>query len=373
MIEQAWNGVLEILSLFVIPDWGALIALMPLGIFTLVVVVLLVQVRRLTSAPPARRGKRRMAPRTPEGIHMPGPSWAPIFAAIGTGLLMWGLVVGGPTIILGVIGLSIGLLYWLRESMRLYERDTEPSERQLPAIIPSGPPPGVHMPGPSYRPLLGALGVALLLTGLVFGGWLLAIGVLALIVSLLGWLNDARNEYVKTVEADTTGHLENIPAPRTPSRLLALFAVLIVGAVALQTGLLPPRSASGDTGGGPEASGRPPASGGPLGSGGPVGSGGSGGPPTGGGLQIAARDVAFSTATLTAAAGQPLTIEFDNQDAQPHNVAIHKDSPTGAEVYKGEIFTGPAKKTYAVPPLEAGTYGFVCTVHPTMTGTLTVE
>jgi plastocyanin len=29
--------------------------------------------------------------------------------------------------------------------------------------------------------------------------------------------------------------------------------------------------------------------------------------------------------------------------------------------------------TYDVPPLAAGTYGFICSVHPNMTGTLTVN
>ena len=57
----------------------------------------------------------------------------------------------------------------------------------------------------------------------------------------------------------------------------------------------------------------------------------------------------------------------------PHNVSIHKDSPTGPEVFKGEIFPGVAEKVYAVPALQAGTYGFACTVHPNMTGTLTVQ
>ena len=35
-------------------------------------------------------------------------------------------------------------------------------------------------------------------------------------LTLVGWLVDARKEYVKTVEADRTGHLESLPAPRTP-------------------------------------------------------------------------------------------------------------------------------------------------------------
>ena len=91
-------------------------------------------------------------------------------------------------------------------------------------------------------------------------------------------------------------------------------------------------------------------------------------------LQISALNVLFEQAELTAPADQPFQIEFDNKDAGvPHNVAIHRDSPTGEEVFKGEIFNGPEKRTYDVPPLSAGPYAFVCTVHPTMTGTLTVE
>ena len=67
------------------------------------------------------------------------------------------------------------------------------------------------MPGPSFRPFLGAIGTGMLMLGLVFGGWLLAAGVIALIATLVGWLVDARKEYVKAVEADRTGHLESLP------------------------------------------------------------------------------------------------------------------------------------------------------------------
>jgi plastocyanin len=54
-------------------------------------------------------------------------------------------------------------------------------------------------------------------------------------------------------------------------------------------------------------------------------------------------------------------------------VAIHRDTASGEEVFKGDIFNGPEKRTYDVPPLPAGPYAFVCTVHPNMTGTLTVQ
>ena len=41
-------------------------------------------------------------------------------------------------------------------------------------------------------------------------------------------------------------------------------------------------------------------------------------------------------------------------------------------MFKGDIVTGPTTVTYDVPALPAGTYTFTCTVHPNMTGTLTV-
>jgi cytochrome c oxidase subunit II len=107
----------------------------------------------------------------------------------------------------------------------------------------------------------------------------------------------------------------------------------------------------------------PPPSGGPA----PSGEAGQA-------VDITAEGVKFTQTAVTAPADKPFQIHFDNKDpATPHNVAIHEGSPTGAEVFKGEIFPGVAIKDYDVPALKAGTYAFVCTVHPTMTGTMTVQ
>ncbi|HET7168432.1 MAG TPA: cytochrome c oxidase subunit 4 [Candidatus Limnocylindrales bacterium] len=367
MFEEFWNGILELMAKFVIPDWGAVVGMLPVLILVLAVVVLAVTLWRLVRAPDARRGKSRITPRTPKGLHMPGPSFAPILASVGAFLLFLGIVFGGALLAVGGIALAVTLLYWLGEALRLYDHDVEPSTAGAVAVIHDGPPPGVHMPGPSFRPFLGAVGASLLMLGLVFGEWLLAVGVIALVATLLGWLIDARKEYSKTVEADSTGHLENIPPPRTPGRLLVGLGALLLAGFVVQAGWIPPRSPAD---GGATASGAP--SGGP-----PPAPGGSGEPAPSGptaDVTVHAKNVAFLEAAITAPAGKPFTLAFVNEDPSiQHNVAIHEGSATGPEVFKGEIFPGVETRVYDVPAIPAGTYAFVCTVHPNMTGTATLQ
>jgi plastocyanin len=91
-------------------------------------------------------------------------------------------------------------------------------------------------------------------------------------------------------------------------------------------------------------------------------------------VTLTAEGIAFDTDTLEVPADTPFQIVFTNNDAGiPHNVAIREGSPTGPAVWTGEIFNGVETRTYDVPALPAGTYGFVCTVHPNMTGTLTAR
>jgi plastocyanin len=91
-------------------------------------------------------------------------------------------------------------------------------------------------------------------------------------------------------------------------------------------------------------------------------------------VTLTASGIAYDTDSLEVPADTPFQIVFTNNDAGiPHNVAIHKDSPTGELVWQGDIFNGVETRTYDVPALPAGTYGFVCTVHPNMTGTLTAK
>ena len=109
----------------------------------------------------------------------------------------------------------------------------------------------------------------------------------------------------------------------------------------------------------------------PSGAASPEASGPAGNPDV---VEISALNVKFEQTTATAPADTPFQVQFENKDAgTPHNVALHLGDVNGAELFKGEVFSGVATRVYDVPALDAGSYAFVCTVHPTMTGTLTVE
>ena len=88
---------------------------------------------------------------------------------------------------------------------------------------------------------------------------------------------------------------------------------------------------------------------------------------------VVAKMFLFDISAITAPAGEAFGIVFDNQDPYEHNVAIHEGAATGPELFKGELFKGIASRTYVIPALKAGTYTFVCSLHPNMVGTLTVK
>ena len=92
--------------------------------------------------------------------------------------------------------------------------------------------------------------------------------------------------------------------------------------------------------------------------------------PAGGEIVVVAKDLAFQPTSLTVKADTATEIVLDNQEAAPHNFAI-KDA-AGATPFKGEIASSK-KVTNAVPALAAGSYTFLCEVHPNMTGTLIAE
>lgn len=92
-------------------------------------------------------------------------------------------------------------------------------------------------------------------------------------------------------------------------------------------------------------------------------------------VRIEAQNSLFSTKAVTGPASHAFSIRFRNADTGIlHNVSIYTSASATDDLFKGEIFAGPATKIYKVKALDAGSYFFRCDVHPTtMTGTLTVS
>ena len=371
MIQELIDSILSFSEQFIVPDWGALVALIPLALAGLGLLYLTWIVYRFATAGPKRRGKRKLPPVTPAGIHMPGPSFAPLLAAVGAFFLFFGMFAGGIWLWVGVAILVVTLLYWGREAMRDYDHVGAaaggPAAGALPA--PSGTPPaGVHIPPPSFRPLLVSIGFALLVAGMVIGGWALLIGFVAVVVTSLGWLWDAVREYRATEAADRTGHLDMGASPAWPKATFAILAILVAVGLLVTSGLIGSSSDGTAT-----PSGAPGASAAPGGAAAPsadASAAPSQAPDAD--VVITAHNITWVETSVSAPAGAPFTMALDNQDkGVPHDIVI-KDAG-GAEVFKTELVTGPAVVVYDVPAIAAGQYSFVCTVHPNMQGTITAQ
>ena len=381
MIDELWTGILAFAGKFIVPDWGSLIRLIPIGLVAIVFLYLTWTAYRFATAAPTRRGMRRLPPVAPAGIHMPGPSFAPVLAAFGAFMLVFGMVTGGLWMYAGILVLVITLLYWGREALRDYDQvakhdvaglDVAGPADAAHAAVPAGalaapagtPPAGVHIPPPSFRPLLVSIAMTILVAGMIVGGWALLFGMLAVVVTGLGWLRDSRHEYAAVVAADSTGHLDLGGAPSWPKATFAALAVIVAAALLLTSNILPIVQVVPLKSAAPGASGAPAASGG-------------GGVPSpvpsvpAGDVSLTAQNITWTTTALEGPAGRAFTIVLNNLDPVPHNVEIKDGS--GATKFKGALDNGPAVTVYSVDPLPAGQYAFVCSVHPNMTGTLTLK
>ncbi len=81
--------------------------------------------------------------------------------------------------------------------------------------------------------------------------------------------------------------------------------------------------------------------------------------------QVGMKDLNFVPEQITVKAGE--TITWTNQESVPHNVVNAEEG----EQPKSELFNEGG--TYEFTPKEPGKIDYVCTIHPGMEGTITVE
>lgn len=389
--DNLWSGVLGWLAQVITPDWNDVIGWLPSLLTALLVLILLMLLGRW--ALNARLNRSRVPHRLrvaapPPGVHMPGPSRWPFILPIGAFLIglslavhpgriaaptvdAQGSVTAGagaaaselvnlPLLAIGLAILLVGIVGWYRDArhewMRLEHPEAVPAAASTALLAARTPPPGAHLPGPSPWPFFVPIALAVLFFGLVFSPALVIGGALMAAIAAAGWYRDAGHEY-RQVDA---GHP---PEPRTrdperafPTALVGVYATIAVIAVLLA--FAPHIIAL--------VNAKPSAA--------AVASPAGGGAPVSSVIKLTAKDVKFDLSTFSVPAGKAFTIQFTNDDAVPHNVAIFQgSSASGTNVFRGKVFAGPGvTMTYEVPALPAGSYYFHCDVHPTaMFGTIT--
>ena len=95
-------------------------------------------------------------------------------------------------------------------------------------------------------------------------------------------------------------------------------------------------------------------------------------PAASGNLAVVGENISFDVSALSAAAGDEITLTFENKDVDvAHN--LHVQAGTEGD-FRTEIVRGPVTQTLTLTIDSPGEYTYICDVHPTqMRGTLVLE
>jgi plastocyanin len=92
---------------------------------------------------------------------------------------------------------------------------------------------------------------------------------------------------------------------------------------------------------------------------------------------VATENFEFVPDEIVLARGKDNDITLDNQDTAPHNIYIYPDEAAVPDapdaLFQGEDVPPGESLDYTISGLKTGEYPFICQIHPSMTGTVTVE
>ena len=142
---------------------------------------------------------------------------------------------------------------------------------------------------------------------------------------------------------------------RLPVLAFSLFALLALSACASSTGGTAAPAATAPT---PAPAGSEPAASAPA-----AGGGGCTTSSEEGAAQVGIENFTFSPGEVTAAVGE--TITWTNEDSAPHTATLDDGACDTGNIAQGA--------TAGLVFDAAGTYPYHCTIHPNMTGTITIQ
>lgn len=94
---------------------------------------------------------------------------------------------------------------------------------------------------------------------------------------------------------------------------------------------------------------------------------------------LSAEGLQFASDSIELPAGKESEITLDNRDTAPHTMYIY-EIPADADaladdaaLFKGEDVAPGESVTYSLPALDKGEYPFLCRIHPSMRGVVTVK
>jgi plastocyanin len=107
-----------------------------------------------------------------------------------------------------------------------------------------------------------------------------------------------------------------------------------------------------------------------------AGCGGSASPPPTyppGAIVVTAENRTFSTSELVVPADSAFPLVLVNKDGDPHNIAIRTKQGFDGELIFRHDPIAASTIVLQVGPIPAGTYYFICEVHPEMNGTVLAQ